>query len=192
MIKRALILNFIIAFLAVGVMMYIYHDGKQLFSHSQSTTQIGGNFTLTNQDGKKIDSRNYKYKLVLFGFSHCSDICPTELANISSALYKLNSQDITVFFISIDPQRDTVERLREFHKDFDPDIQMLTGTNEQIAKVAKKFGVFYSKNSTDNKKYIMEHSDIIYLLDKNSNYLTHFDYNTPVYDIVAQLKKYVK
>ncbi|QGR02237.1 SCO family protein [Ehrlichia ruminantium] len=136
---------------------------------------INTNFTLTNQDGVTISSKDFlgKHMLVFFGFSSCKTICPMELGLASQVLDQLGDKanKLQVIFITIDPARDTVSTLKEFHKNFDSRIQMLTGSIEAINEVVKGYKAYVGKPDNDNQ---IDHSGIMYIVDKKGEYLAHF------------------
>ena len=156
---------------------------------------IGGAFTLTDNTGKHVTDQDFhgKYTLVFFGFTSCPDICPAGLQLIAGALQKLGTkaQLITPIFISVDPQRDTPEKLAAYVKNFDPRLVGLTGTPEEIAAVAKAYKVYYakvpSKERPDN--YTMDHTSIIYVMDPKGEFVTHFTPSTSVDELASRLDK---
>ncbi len=155
---------------------------------------IGGEFELTDQNGNKFTEQNLKgkYSLVYFGFTNCPMICPTALSSISLAIDKLGdkAKDIQPVFITTDPERDDQARLSEFLKNFDPSILGLTGTQDQIDKAKQAYRVYAEKIAEkDPAKYDMNHSSIIYIMDKDGKYKDHFTHETPVDDIVKKLSE---
>ena len=133
---------------------------------------MGCSFSLKNQYGKKINSKdsNGKIRIVYFGYIYCPDLCPLALTNITDALNKLqNDRDqVVTFFITIDPKRDTIPKLKEYSENFDPSIQMLYGTEKELYPIKKAFKVVAQK--VEDKKlgdYLIDHSTFIYILDKN-------------------------
>jgi protein SCO1/2 len=158
---------------------------------------IGGAFTLTDNTGKRVTDQNFhgKYTLVFFGFTSCPDICPAGLQLIAGALQKLGTkaQLITPIFISVDPQRDTPEKLAAYVKNFDPRLVGLTGTPEEIAAVAKAYKVYYAKVPSKERPddYTMDHTSIIYVMDPKGEFVTHFTPSTSVDDMAAKLDKIV-
>lgn len=139
--------------------------------------KIGGPFALTSHKGDQFDSSSLQGKpyLVFFGFTHCPDICPTTLLDVSKMLTDLGEpgKDIQAVFITIDPERDTPEALGQYMTSFDPRITALTGSPEDIAKVAKLFFAQYEKvpaeNSSDPKDYTMNHTATVFLMDRKGN-----------------------
>jgi cytochrome oxidase Cu insertion factor (SCO1/SenC/PrrC family) len=158
---------------------------------------IGGAFTLTDNTGKRVTDQDFhgKYTLVFFGFTSCPDICPAGLQLIAGALQKLGTkaQLITPIFISVDPQRDTPEKLAAYVKNFDPRLVGLTGTPEEIAAVAKAYKVYYAKVPSKERPddYTMDHTSIIYVMDPKGEFVTHFTPSTSVNDMAAKLDKIV-
>ena len=146
-------------------------------------TLVGGPFELVSHKGEHVTDKDFrgKYMLVSFGYTYCPDVCPTELQVISAALDELGekAKDIQPIFITIDPERDTVATLAQYMPSFHPRYIGLTGSPEAIAKAAKAYRVYYSKG--ENKgggDYLMDHSSIIYLMDKQGTFLKHFSYGT--------------
>lgn len=158
---------------------------------------IGGAFTLTDNTGKRVTDQDFhgKYTLVFFGFTSCPDICPAGLQLMAGALEKLGTkaQRITPIFISVDPQRDTPEKLAAYVKNFDPRLVGLTGTPEEIAAVAKAYKVYYAKVPSKERPddYTMDHTSIIYVMDPKGEFVTHFTPSTSVNDMAAKLDKIV-
>jgi cytochrome oxidase Cu insertion factor (SCO1/SenC/PrrC family) len=158
---------------------------------------IGGAFTLTDNTGKRVTDQDFhgKYTLVFFGFTSCPDICPAGLQLMAGALEKLGTkaQRITPIFISVDPQRDTPEKLAAYVKNFDPRLVGLTGTPEEIAAVAKAYKVYYAKVPSKERPddYTMDHTSIMYVMDPKGEFVTHFTPSTSADDMAAKLDKIV-
>ena len=134
--------------------------------------RIGAPFTLTDQDGKQVtwDSFKGQYRLVYFGYTYCPDICPVDLQKIAQAFIRFEKQDparaakVQPIFITVDPDRDTVPVVKNYVRAFHPRLIGLTGTAEDIAKVAKDFAVIASKDGDGNSKdYLVSHSRTPYL-----------------------------
>lgn len=133
---------------------------------------LGAPFTLKNQFGKTIHSSdsNGKIRIVYFGYTYCPDLCPLALTNITEALHMLerDRDQIVTYFITIDPKRDTISKLKEYSENFDPSIQMLYGTEKELAPIIKSFKVVAQKVEAENMSdYLIDHSTFIYILDKN-------------------------
>jgi cytochrome oxidase Cu insertion factor (SCO1/SenC/PrrC family) len=151
---------------------------------SSGAPLIGGSFTLTDQSGNRVTDKTWpgKYLLVLFGYTYCPDVCPSELQVMSAALDQLgpDAEKIQPLFITIDPVRDTPEVLKDYVGNFSSRLVGLTGSDKDIADVAGKYRVYYekapaSKNTSD---YLMDHSTILYLMRPDGTFLKHFTYGT--------------
>lgn len=140
---------------------------------------FGGPFTLTDHTGKKVTEKDFtgKYRLIYFGFTYCPAICPTELAKITGALKSLGDEgkDIQPIFITVDPERDTVEAMGKYVTLFHPSLVGLTGTPEQIRKVAKEYKIYFAKVQDESMSdYTMDHSSFIYFMAPDDRLLRIF------------------
>ena len=162
---------------------YYFSNPSHRVSYT-GTALVGGPFTLTDHTGRKVTDKDFlgKYMLVFFGYTYCPDVCPTELQVMSAALDSLGAKAGTIqpIFISVDPQRDTPEVLKQYVANFHPRLVGLTGTPDEIASVAKAYRVYFSKveNNSGTDTYLMDHSAIIYLMDRQGKFLKHFTYST--------------
>jgi cytochrome oxidase Cu insertion factor (SCO1/SenC/PrrC family) len=200
MAARSIVIGIAGAALGLGAAIVLLPDVRErlLPSVGQQVTGkalVGGAFTLTDNSGKRVTDQDFhgKYTLVFFGFTSCPDICPAGLQLIAGALVKLGTkaQRITPIFISVDPQRDTPEKLAAYVKNFDPRLVGLTGTPEEIAAVAKAYKVYYAKVPSKERPddYTMDHTSIIYVMDPKGEFVTHFTPSTSVNDMAAKLDK---
>jgi len=146
---------------------------------------IGGPFTLTDHNGNTFTEQNLlgRYSLVFFGYTFCPDVCPTTLTDLGETMNLLGEEGekVKTVFISVDPERDNPEDLKEYVAYFHPNVVGLTGTPEQVAKVAKAYRIYYSREKTENTTdddYTLSHSSIVYLMGPNGKFLTHFSYGT--------------
>ncbi|MDX2005109.1 MAG: SCO family protein [Meiothermus sp.] len=128
-------------------------------------------FTLQNPQGKPVSLSDFsgKVTLIFFGFVNCPDVCPTtmlELRKVHQALSPVERERVQVVLISVDPDRDTKEELGKYVSFFDPTFVGLTGTNDQVAEVAKKYGVFYQKSQIKSStEYNVDHTATVFALD---------------------------
>jgi protein SCO1/2 len=152
----------------------------QMLQHQitpSGTASIGGPFALTATTGQTVTDQTFRGKWVVmyFGYTYCPDACPTALNNISVALERLgvDSAKLQPLFVTVDPQRDTREEMREYLKSFDSRIIGLTGTKDQIDKVIKEFRVYASaeKPDSDGGNYLVSHSSYLYLMDPRGNFV---------------------
>ena len=196
---RAKLIVSVLAGLVIGAVaaVALFPEARQkLFPQAGPQTSgkalIGGPFTLTDTTGRQVTDKNYRgrYMLVFFGFTACPDICPAGMQLISAALDKIGAkaENVTPIFISVDPERDTPQKLAGFVKNFSPRIVGLTGTRDEIAGVAKAYKVFYEKtpNEATPADYGMNHTSIIYLMSPDGAYVTHF---TPMTSVDAMAEK---
>ncbi len=146
---------------------------------------IGGAFTMIDHTGKTVTEKDYlgSYVLVYFGFTYCPDICPTELQVMTEALNMLSkkqSSQVKILLVSIDPERDTPKQLASYVSNFHANTIGLTGSAEQVKKMAKVYRAYYNKVPDKNNPdgYTMDHSSIIYLMGPDGKYLAHFPYGT--------------
>jgi protein SCO1/2 len=196
LITRSIII--IAAILIVGSLYFLLSSAPKnnLEIAKNSNVQIGGAFTLIDQDGKEFnsDSLNGKYSLLYFGFTFCPDICPDSLQKVARVLDNLKSYNVPLqpVFITLDPSRDTPELLKKYVAYFNPNFIALTGSEAQIKHVANLFKVYYAKVEGYNKDYMLDHSAFIYLIDKSGKYLAHFDTADKVDVITYTLTKILK
>lgn len=159
---------------------------------------IGGPFTLTAPDGTTVTDRTYrgKWLLVFFGFTFCPNTCPTTLVEIAATLEKLGSDAdrLQAIFITIDPARDTPSVLGVYTGSFDSRIVGLTGTDAQIADVAKAYGAYYAAHRTgpNANDYVMDHGTYIYLMNPQGNFVRAFDADTGGEHIAKSVREAIK
>jgi protein SCO1/2 len=164
---------------------------------SSGTALIGGPFSLVGEDGKTVTDRDFRGRnmLVFFGFTHCPDICPAELQVIAQALDRLGDMGpkIVPIFITLDPERDTPKAMADYVKSFGPNFVGLTGSPEAIAAAAKAYRVAYTKveNKASSDDYSVDHSALVYLMDTQGKYLTHFAYGTSAEDMAKNLSRFL-
>ncbi len=144
---------------------------------------IGGPFRLQSSNGGEVTDADFKGHpfLVFFGYTHCPDICPTELFELSQMLKAAGTdKPLKVLFVTVDPERDTAPVLKQYLASFDSRIVGLTGTRAQIDAVEKEYRVYARKApSADGKGYAMDHTAIIYLMDKQGQFVSAFDLERP-------------
>lgn len=180
--------------------VYLSFQKKEVVrvSNISGESMIGGDFTLIDQNGETVYDSDFRGRLMLvfFGFTHCPNICPTDLFIMSQVMKNLdkNSGKLAPIFITIDPERDTSVKLKGYLENFHPSLIGLTGSAEQIQKVTQAYKVYYSKVEEKNSdlEYNMDHSTFMYLMDYKGGYLTHFSHNTEVMEIVNTIKKYIR
>ena len=155
---------------------------------------MGGDFVLQSAEGN-VTLSDYRGKIVIlyFGYAFCPDVCPTSLGLLSLALAKLKPEEldkIQTFFISVDPERDTVEKLKTYANAFHPNIMGITGTADEIADVAKRYGVMYLKVELPGSAmgYAVDHSSRYYVVGSDGQMKKFIEHGTSPDDIVASLR----
>ena len=136
---------------------------------------FGGDFSLTGPEGKTVSLEDFRKKLVLiyFGYTFCPDVCPVTLSNLKLLMLSLQekAEDVQVIFISIDPERDTFQKLKDYVPYFHPTFIGLTGSEAELASVAKKYQTFYLKQKVESEAgYLMAHTDVVILVDQNGRF----------------------
>jgi protein SCO1 len=156
---------------------------------------IGGPFSLTDQNGRTVTDQDFKGRpfLVFFGFTHCPDICPTTMFEISEIMKKLgpDADRMRALFITVDPERDTPTALKDYLSSFDPRITAVTGDEAAIAAVAKAYRAYYKRVPQGEGGYTMDHTAIIYLMGKDGRFVTPFSLKRTTDAAAAELRKYL-
>jgi protein SCO1/2 len=148
---------------------------------SQESTQnvaIGGPFRLTSADGREVTDADFKGEpfLVFFGYTHCPDVCPAVLFEISQVLKAMgDDKRIKALFITVDPERDTPAVMKEYLSSFDPRIVGLSGTREETDAAEKAYRVYARKDTGQGGDYAMDHTAVVYLMDKQGRFVTAFN-----------------
>ena len=178
----------ILLVLSIGTGLWVYKQTKS--NNLNKATLVGGSYSLTDHNGKKVTDKSFpnKFKIIYFGYTFCPDICPTGMAVISQALDLLGNKAkrIKPIFITVDPKRDNVEIMAEYHNHFHPSFSNLTGTLDQIRRVAKLYRVYYKKSdASEAENYLMDHSSIMYVLSPEGEYINHFGPEITPAQIVA-------
>ncbi|MFI5014036.1 MAG: SCO family protein [Hyphomicrobiales bacterium] len=180
----------LLALIAVGVFELMHRgDGASALQASG----IGGPFKLASSAGGDLSNDDLKGKpfIVFFGFTRCPEVCPTTLSDISSWLDALgpDGKEIKALFVSIDPERDSVASMKDYLSSFNDQIIGLTGTPDQIAQVAGEYRVYYAKHPLKDGDYTMDHSAVIYLMDRQGKLAGTLTYGDKKDDAVAKLKR---
>jgi protein SCO1/2 len=156
---------------------------------------VGGPFRLVDQTGAEVTEAALKGQpsLVFFGFTHCPDVCPTTLFDVSE-IYKALGRDgdkVKAFFVSVDPERDTPEILKEYLSSFDPRLRGLTGDPAAVASMEKAYRVYSKKVPLDAGGYTMDHTALVYLMDKDGRFVAPFNLKRKPEEAAAELKRYL-
>ena len=156
---------------------------------------IGGPFALIDQAGKPRTDEDFRGKLLLiyFGYSYCPDVCPTDLQQVGLAVDQLGAAGGAVqpIFITLDPERDTAAHLAEYVPLFHPRLIGLTGSAEQIRRVASAYKVYYAKYPPGSPDYVIDHSSFIYLVDENGKYIGFFPSGTTADRMIEIIRQHL-
>lgn len=173
-IRRALpLIVFLIGLLILGGAILLQLRGA---SDSSAPSSVGGPFTMVDQNGRTVTEKDFlgAPTLIFFGFTHCPDICPTTLFEVSEVLRATGDRadEVRVLFVTVDPERDTPEMLKDYLASFDERIVGLSGSKEQTEAIVKSFKVYAKKVPTgdDPEDYTMDHTAIVYLMDKRGRF----------------------
>jgi len=159
------------------------------------SSAVGGPFKLVDQNSQPITEQDligHPY-LVFFGFTHCPDVCPTTLFEVSEILRKLgpDAKNVRALFITVDPERDTPAVLKDYMSSFDPRVIGATGDSAAIMSVEKAFRVYAKKVPLDGGGYTMDHTAIVYLMDKTGRFVAPFNMKRRPEEAAADLKRYL-
>src|SRR5205085_4194896 len=163
--------------------------------------KLGGAFTLTNQDGGTTKDTDFKgkYRLVYFGYTYCPDVCPVDLQQIGKALKAFEKEEparaakLQPIFISVDPERDTPAVLKEYVATFHPRLIGLTGTKEQVADVAKRYGGYFAKaERTGASGYLVDPTRVTLLFGPEGEPIVIVPQEQGADAIEEQLERWVK
>src|SRR5580658_1318355 len=155
---------------------------------------IGGAFALEDGDGKTVSDQTLRGRpfLVYFGYTHCPDVCPTELARISDILTRMGDKAIPALFITVDPERDTPKVMQDYVSSFDSRIIGLSGGPQAIEAAEKAFRVYARKGQAQaDGDYSMDHSSVIYLMDKSGAFVEAFNAERPPEEAAKDLGRFL-
>jgi protein SCO1/2 len=180
--------------LVAGVLIgFAFHDTSKGVAGSPLAGMIGGKFTLVDQNGKPFTDADLKgkWQLVFFGYTHCPDVCPTTLNDLSLALDRLGAKknQVGIVFISVDPERDTPDVMKSYVGSFDGPIVALTGTADEVKQAAQSYKVFFAKHPRSDGGYDMDHSALIYVMDPQGRFTATFTPDDKEDAIVKRLQK---
>jgi protein SCO1 len=165
------------------------------YSPTPHPAAIGGPFHLVDQNGKPFGDQDMKGKpyLVFFGFTHCPDICPTTLFEMSQLMRKLgpDADRVGALFITVDPGRDTPALIKDYLASFDPHLRGLTGDQAAIDQAVKDYRVYAKKVPLQGSDYTMDHTAIVYLMDKDGQFIAPFDLQRSADAEATELRRYM-
>src|SRR6476469_2042695 len=193
--RLLLILSAFLAGLVLCFAVVLLVTGRGPAPLANPTAAIGGPFRLTDQNGKTITDQDLKGhpSLVFFGFTHCPEICPTALADISQIIDTLgpDGSKLNALFVTVDPERDTPAVLKDYLSSFNPRLRGATGDRASIDAVEKAYRVYAKKVPADNGEYSMDHTALVYLMDKQGRFVAPFSLKRRPEEAAADLRRYL-
>jgi protein SCO1 len=181
------------ASLVVGLLVMFWAMGG--VSKVAQPAAVGGPFALTDQNGKTVTDKSLKGKptLIFFGYTHCPDVCPTSLFEISEVLRAMgkDADKVNAYFISVDPERDTPPTMKDYLSSFDPHLEGLSGDPAETTKVLTSYRVYAKKVPTKDGDYTMDHTALIYLMDRDGRFVAPFNLKRTPEEAAAELKRYL-
>jgi protein SCO1 len=194
-IRLLLVLSAFLVGLVICFTVVLLVTGRGSSPIIAAPSAIGGPFQLTDQNGKAITEKDFRGRpfLVFFGFTNCPEICPTALFDISEIFNALgpDADKARALFITVDPERDTPEKLKEYLSSFNPRLTGAGGTPEQLAAVAKGYRAYYKKVPLKDGDYTMDHMATVYLMDKTGQFVAPFSLKRRPEEAAADLRKYL-
>jgi protein SCO1/2 len=179
--------------LVIGLLLMLWGFGG--LRSVATPAAIGGSFQLTDQNGQAVTEKNMQGQptLIFFGFTHCPDVCPTSLFEMSEVLRAMgkDADRVNAYFISVDPERDTTEAMKDYLSSFDPHLKGLTGNPDQVAKVISAYRVYARKVPLKDGDYTMDHTALIYLMDRGGRFVSPFNLKRTPEQAAADLKNYL-
>jgi len=193
--RVALVLGAFLAGLLLFFGVFVVVTGIAPSPIGQAVAAVGGPFHLEDQNGKPVSDQDMKGRpfLVFFGFTHCPDVCPTTLFDLSQVLQKLgpDADRTGALFITVDPERDTPAVLKDYLSNFDPHLRGLTGDQASINAAIKAYRVYAKKVPLDNGDYTMDHTAVVYLMDKDGHFVAPFSLKRTPEAAAADLRRYL-
>jgi protein SCO1/2 len=196
--KTSRVLLVLGAFLAGLVLFFgaiLFVTGYAPSPIGQAVASVGGPFQLQDQNGNAVTDGDMKGKpfLVFFGFTHCPDICPTTLFDMSQLMKELgpDAERTGALFITVDPERDTPKVMKDYLSNFDPHVRGLTGDRAAVDAAIKAYRVYAKKVPLENGDYTMDHTALVYLMDKNGRFVAPFDVSRTPAAEAADLRRYL-
>jgi protein SCO1/2 len=178
--------------LAIGLGLTLWLLGGP---RAVTASAIGGPFQLVDQSGQAVTDQSLKGKptIIFFGFTHCPDVCPTALFEMSEILRAMgnDARRVNAFFVSVDPERDTPPIMKDYLSSFDPNLKGLTGSPEAVAEIVSGYRVYAKKVPLKDGDYTMDHTALIYLMDRDGKFVAPFNIKRRPEEAAADLKRYL-
>lgn len=179
--------------LVVGLTVVMWLLGG--LASKPTAASIGGPFKLTDQTGQTVTEKDMvgRPTIVFFGYTHCPDVCPTSLFEMSEVLRAMgpDADRVNAYFITVDPERDTQETMKSYLSSFDPRLKGLTGDPAAVEKALSGFRVYAKKIPLKDGGYSMDHTALIYLMDRDGRFVSSFDLKRSAEAAAADLRRYL-
>jgi protein SCO1 len=192
------LLPLVAAFLLGLVLVFaviVQFAGRATSPIGPAIASVGGPFQLEDQNSKPFSDRDMKGRpyLVFFGYTHCPDICPTTLFELSEVMKKLgpDADRAGVVFITVDPERDTPAVMKDYLSNFDPHLRGLTGDPAAVNAALKAYRVYAKKVPLKDGDYTMDHTAVVYLMDKDGRFVAPFSLKQTPQAAADQLRRYM-
>lgn len=181
-----------ITVLLAGLMFWSLNGMAQIATFERPES-IGAPFELVDRNRAPVSSESFHGRLMLifFGYTHCPDVCPAQMATVAEVIDVLgrSADEVAFVLVTIDPARDTPERLGEFVDMIDPRLMALTGDEAQIRSLAESYRAVYSRHDTAGGDYVIDHSSLTYLMGRNGEFLLAFMHGTSPERMAAEIRK---
>lgn len=192
-IRYALWATVIVLLVALGAVYYLRESGDAPLA---ANAIKGGPFNLVDQHGNAVTEAALKGhpSAMFFGYTFCPDICPTTLYEMTELMTELgpDADKLKVYFVTVDPERDTQEVMAEYLSAFDPRFSGLTGSREEVDRIIEAYRVYARKVERDDAPYLMDHTATVYLLDGNGALTSTLDYHEEAESSLAKLKRLIE
>jgi len=179
--------------LVVGLVVVLWLLGG--LRGATQPASIGGPFQLTDQTGQTVTEKSLvgRPTIVFFGYTHCPDVCPTSLFEMSEVLRAMgkDADRVNAYFVSVDPERDTQAAMKEYLSSFDPHLKGLTGDAVAVAKIVSEYRVYAKKVPLKDGDYSMDHTALIYLMDRDGHFVSPFNLKRTPEAAAEDLKRYL-
>jgi protein SCO1/2 len=180
--------------IAIGAVVLVAAAALAFLTPTRSGAPlIGGPFTLLTGDGKTVSDVDLvgHPTLVYFGYTHCPDVCPTTLAQISDVLAKLPDKPVKVLFVTVDPERDTPQLMSDYVSSFDKRVIGLSGSVPEVEKMERVYRVYAKKGPVKDSEYAMDHSSVVYLMDRNGRFVEAFNLDRSAAESAKELETFL-
>jgi protein SCO1/2 len=179
--------------LAIGLLVVLWALGG--LQRVTAPAAIGGPFQLTDQSGQTVTEKSLQGRptLIFFGYTHCPDVCPTSLFEMSQVLRAMgkDADRVNAYFISVDPERDTQAAMKDYLSSFDPHLKGLTGNPDAVAKAITEYRVYAKKVPLKDGDYTMDHTSLVYLMDRDGKFVAPFNLKRTPEAAAADLEHYL-